>query len=179
MKPQTEPTPSLRVEASSFGMNDQVPIQHTADGDDVAPSLSWSKPPEGTKSIAIIVEDPDAPDPNAPTRTWTHWIVTGIPADVTELDGDRLPPGAVMGRNDWGNHAWGGPNPPIGRHRYFFKVYALDIALHAPNAMRDAFHASIKGHILAQGELIGTYEKPHERRSLEKSGSERRPSSHR
>jgi hypothetical protein len=97
----------------------------------------------------------------------------------TELDGDRLPPGAVMGRNDWGNHAWGGPNPPIGRHRYFFKVYALDIALHAPNAMRDDFHASIKGHVLAQGELIGTYEKPHDRRSLEKTGAERRPSSHR
>ena len=179
MKPQTQTTQSLRVEASSFGMNDEIPIQHTADGDDVAPSLSWSKPPDGTKSIAIIVEDPDAPDPNAPTRTWTHWIVTGIPADVTQLDSDRLPPGAVMGRNDWGNHAWGGPNPPIGRHRYFFKVYALDIALHAPNAMRDDLLGSIKNHVLAQGELIGTYEKPRERRSLETKGAERRPSSHR
>lgn len=174
MQPQTETRKvlTLRVESSAFGMNGSIPQQFTADGADVPPPLSWSKPPPGTKSVALIVEDPDAPDPRAPTRTWTHWIVTGLAPSTTELDG-TLPAGAMMGKNDWGNRAWGGPNPPIGRHRYFFKVYALDINLDRPGLTRQELLAAIKGHILAQGELIGTYEKPAARRSLAKEGAER------
>lgn len=163
MQPQTEThkTPlTLRVESSAFGMNGSIPAQFTADGEDIAPPLSWSTPPRGTKSIALLVEDPDAPDPAAPQRTWVHWVVTGIPANVTSLAGaDALPDGAVMGKNDWGKRAWGGPNPPIGRHRYFFKVFALDIELGAKPMSKPELLAASKGHILAQGELIGTYEK--------------------
>jgi Raf kinase inhibitor-like YbhB/YbcL family protein len=177
MQPQTETHKlplTLRVESSAFGTNGSIPIQFTSDGDDIAPPLSWSQPPAGTKSIAIIVEDPDAPNPDAPVRTFTHWIVTGIPATTTELvGGNTLPDGAVVGVNDWGKRAWGGPNPPVGRHRYFFKVYALDMHLDAPNTTRPALYAAMKGHILAQGELIGTYEKPTEHRSAAKQGAER------
>ena len=168
MQPQSETHKmplTLRVQSSAFGMNGAIPAQFTAEGDDIAPPLSWGTPPAGTRSIAVLVEDPDAPNPAAPTRTWTHLIVTGIAPDVTSLEGgNSLPDGAVMGRNDWGNAAWGGPNPPIGRHRYFFKVYALDTALDAPGITRTELLAAIKGHILAQGELIGTYEKTTGRR---------------
>ena len=168
MQPQT-----LQVESSAFGMNGSIPAHFTCEGEDVAPPLAWSTPPEPAKSIAILVDDPDAPDPAAPQRTWTHWIVTGIPATVTSLrGGNALPEGASLGTNDWGKRAWGGPCPPIGRHRYFFKVYALDIALDAPGISRLELLAAMKGHIVAQGELIGTYEKMREKRSAAK-GPER------
>jgi Raf kinase inhibitor-like YbhB/YbcL family protein len=181
MQSQSEtrkPPPTLRVESPAFGMNAAIPQQFTSDGDDIAPPLAWSNPPAGTKGIAIIVEDPDAPNPAAPTTTFTHWIVTGIRPTTTSLPGGRLPEGAVLGTNDWGNRAWQGPKPPIGRHRYFFKVFALDVALDAPGITREELLGTMKGHILAQGELIGTYEKPHERRSAAKGG-ERRPPGHR
>jgi Raf kinase inhibitor-like YbhB/YbcL family protein len=169
MQPETETQDApmmLDVQSSAFGMNGSIPPQFTADGDDIAPPLAWSAPPPGTKSIALLVDDPDAPDPAAPQRTWVHWIVTGIPPQTRELrGGNSLPDGAVMGTNDWGKRAWGGPNPPIGRHRYFFKVYALDIALASPGITKLELLAAIKRHILAQGELIGTYEKMPERRS--------------
>jgi Raf kinase inhibitor-like YbhB/YbcL family protein len=177
MQPQTETHKmplTLRVESSAFGMNGSIPTQFTSDGDDIAPPLSWGQVPAGTKSIAVIVEDPDAPNPDAPERTFTHWIVTGIPATTTGLrGGNSLPDRAVVGKNDWGKREWGGPNPPVGRHRYFFKVYALDIELDAPNTTRLELLAAMKGHILAQGELIGTYEKPAERRSAAQAGAER------
>jgi Raf kinase inhibitor-like YbhB/YbcL family protein len=172
MQPQTETHKlplTLRVESSAFGMNGSIPMEYTAEGADVAPPLSWSAPPPGTKAIAILVEDPDAPNPDAPTRTWVHWIVTGIPASVTEIDGEALPGAAAVGTNDWGNAAWGGPNPPVGRQRYFFKLFALDIALRSPGMTKPELLAAIKGHILAQGELIGTYEKQREKRSAEKA----------
>jgi Raf kinase inhibitor-like YbhB/YbcL family protein len=162
MQPQSETHKlphTLRVSSPAFGANGSIPPQFTSDGSDVSPPLSWSTPPPGTKSVAILVEDPDAPDPAAPRRTWVHWIVTGIAPSVTTLDG-VLPPGAVQGQNDWGQHRWMGPNPPIGRHRYFFRVYALDIPLGAAAMRKPEFLAAIKSHILAQGELIGTYEKP-------------------
>ena len=167
MQPQTETHKmplELRVESSAFGMNGSIPAQFTSDGDDIAPPLAWSAPPAGTKSIAIIADDPDAPNPDAPQRTWVHWVVTGIPATTTSLrGGNSLPDGAVMGTNDFGDRGYGGPNPPIGRHRYFFKVYALDIALAAPGITKLELLAAMKGHILAQGELIGTYAKAHAR----------------
>ena len=177
MQPQTGTQQSLltlRVESSAFGMNGSIPQQFTSDGDDIAPPVSWSQLPAGTKSVAVIVEDPDAPNPEAPERTFTHWIVIGIPATAPGLrGGNSLPEGAVHGINDWGKREWGGPNPPIGRHRYFFKVFALDIDLNAANPTRLELYAAMKGHILAQGELIGTYEKPAERRSRAQAGGER------
>ncbi|HEY5948498.1 MAG TPA: YbhB/YbcL family Raf kinase inhibitor-like protein, partial [Kofleriaceae bacterium] len=175
MQPQTEThmPQTLRVESSAFGMNESIPTQFTGDSDDIAPPLSWSAVPAGAKSIAVIVEDPDAPNPDAPERTFTHWIVTDIPPTTTSLrGGNSLPDGAVMGTNDWGKRAWRGPNPPIGRHRYFFKVYALDIALNTPGISRLELLAAIRGHIVAQGELVGTYEKPAQFRSAAR-GAER------
>lgn len=181
MAPQTEPRnerPSLRVASAAFAMNSAIPEQFTADGADIAPPLSWGGAPEGTQGFAILVEDPDAPNPEAPTMTFTHWIVTGLPASVTSVEaGERLPERAVAGTNDFGNRGWNGPSPPVGRHRYFFKIYALDMVLDAPGITRPELLGTMKGHILAEGELIGTYEKPHERRSAE-HGGERRPPSH-
>lgn len=149
----------LHVSSPSFRHGSAIPIEHTADGADVPPDLAWSAPPPGTQSFALVVEDPDAPDPDRPQRVWTHWIVTAIPPNVTSIRGGRLPPGAVQGSNDWGQRAWGGPKPPVGRHRYFFKVYALDIPLDAPGITRLELLAALKGHIVAQGELVGTYGK--------------------
>lgn len=149
---------TLQVMSSAFGHGSWIPVQFTAEGSDVAPPLAWSPPPPGTKSIALLVEDPDAPNPDAPERTFVHWIVTGIPAVVTSLDGE-LPEGAVAGTNDAGERAYMGPNPPIGRHRYFFRVFALDIELREPGMTKQDLLAAIKGHVLAHGELIGTYER--------------------
>jgi Raf kinase inhibitor-like YbhB/YbcL family protein len=158
---ESKASQTLHVESPAFQMNGSIPPQFTSDGDDIAPPLSWSTPPPGTQSLALLVEDPDAPDPAAPQRTWVHWVVTGIPASATELRGeDKLPAGAVSGSNDWHKRGWGGPNPPIGRHRYFFKLFALDIPLATPGITKQDLLSAMKGHILAQGELIGTYEKP-------------------
>jgi len=152
-KPET-----LDVQSSAFGMNGPIPAKYTADGEDVAPPLAWNAPPPTAKSIAIIVDDPDAPDPAAPQRTWVHWVVTGIPATTTSIaGGSALPYGSVLGINDFRQRAWGGPSPPIGRHRYFFKVYALDIQLSTPGITKLELLAAMKGHVVAQGELIGTY----------------------
>jgi len=183
MDPQTDSQdeqPSLRVESSAFAMGGVIPLQFTADGDDIAPPLSWSGAPEGTQGYAIIVEDPDAVNADAVSTILAHWIVTGLPASITSLDAGELPDSAVEGTNDHGNRAWNGPNPSVGRHRYFFKVYALDIPIGAPGITRPELLGTIKGHILARGELVGTYERPHEHRS-ERGGfeRERRPSGHR
>lgn len=155
MQAHTEPTLTLTVRSPAFGGNGMIPIEHTAEGADVAPPLSWSAVPEGTRSIAVIVEDPDAPG-----RTYVHWIVVGIPPSVTALPGgDQLPDGAVHGTNDRGTQGWTGPNPPSGRHRYFFKVFALDNRPDKAGMTKQDFYSAIKGHVLAQGELIGTYER--------------------
>lgn len=158
-QPATHKVPqSLRVSSPSFRANGAIPAVHTSDGDDVPPPIAWGSPPPGTKSIAILVEDPDVPNPGM-ARTWVHWIVTGISPTQTTFDGNHLPAGAVAGLNDWGQRKWMGPNPPDGRHRYFFKVFALDIALGSQPMRKPQLLAAIKGHVLAQGELIGTYQK--------------------
>jgi Raf kinase inhibitor-like YbhB/YbcL family protein len=149
----------MQVSSSSFGNGSAIPIEHTGEGHDVPPDLAWTPPPAGTQSVVLLVEDPDAPDPDCPTTVFTHWIVTGIAPTVTQLRGGRLPGGAVQGTNDFGKRSWGGPLPPVGRHRYFFKVYALDIALEAPGITRLELLAAMKGHVIAQCELVGTYEK--------------------
>lgn len=144
---------SLRVTSSAFGAGDRIPTAYTCDGRQASPPLAWSAPPAGTKSIAVLVEDPDAP-----RGTFTHWIVTGVPATVTSLAAGELPPGAVAGTNDFGAARWGGPCPPSGTHRYVFRVFALDIPL-AKALTPTTFKTAIAGHVLAQGQLVGTYQR--------------------
>lgn len=158
MQVHTDPTVGsrpLRVTSDAFGANGSIPIEHTPLGADVAPPLAWGEVPPGTRSVAILVEDPDAP-----RRIFVHWIVVGIPPGVTGLPaGGVLPEGAAHGINDYGNAGWNGPNPPSGRHRYFFRVFALDINLEKSGLTKTDLMAAMKGHVLAQGELIGTFDK--------------------
>ena len=155
---------ALRIESPAFAENGEIPVRFTCEGEDVSPPLSWSAPPAGTKSLALIVDDPDAPDPRAPRRTWVHWIVYAIPPGVRALDegagAGALPAGARHGENDWGRADYGGPCPPIGRHRYFHKLYALDAVLGDLGTPDKAeLERAMKGHVLAHAELVGTYEK--------------------
>jgi len=145
---------SLTVKSSAFANNGAIPTEYTCDGSETSPPLSWSKVPDGTKSIAILVDDPDAP-----MGTFTHWLVTGLPTSTTSLGkGAPIPADAMAQKNDKGKNAYTGPCPPSGRHRYRFHVYALDIA--KPKSMtRTAFLAEINGHTLATGELVGTYQR--------------------
>src|SRR5262249_53487635 len=127
---------------------------------DTSPALAWTGAPAATKTFAVIVDDPDAPDPAAPKQTWVHWVVTDLPAATTGLSaGGALPAGAIAGKNDFGKTTWGRPCPPVGRHRYFFKVYALDLAIGKPEITRPDLLAAMAGHVLAKGELVGTYQK--------------------
>lgn len=153
----------MKLMSSAFAAMGSIPREYTCEGEDTSPPLEWSDVPEGTRSLALVVKDPDAPDPAAPKRTWVHWVVVDLPPELRALPAGaaaRLPAGARTGRNDWGKTAWGGPCPPIGRHRYFFELFALDAALpelHAPT--RAELEAAMKGHVLAHAELIGTYQK--------------------
>jgi Raf kinase inhibitor-like YbhB/YbcL family protein len=152
----------MRITSEAFGHNGAIPKQYTCDGPDVSPSLSWSDVPPNTKSLVLIVDDPDAPDPAAPKMTWVHWVVYNIPASSTGLpeDVDDLPQGALEGLNDWRRTGYGGPCPPIGRHRYFHKLYALDRMLPDLKQPRKAdLERAMKGHVLAEATLIGTYQK--------------------
>ena len=155
--------PGMTVTSSAFAANAEIPAVHTCEGADVAPPLAWSGAPVTTKSFAVIVDDPDAPDPAAPTKTWVHWVLANLSATTTELPagaGGTPPAGAATGTNDFGKLAWGGPCPPIGRHRYFFKVYALDAEhLGTAGMTKGELLAAITGHVVAKGELVGTYAK--------------------
>ena len=152
---------TMRLTSPAFGHRDPIPRKHTCEGADVPPALAWSDVPGGTKSLALVVDDPDAPDPAAPKTIWVHWVVYDLPATATGLpEGGALPAGTRQGTNDWKRTGWGGPCPPIGRHRYFFKLYALDTQLgdlHAPTTA--ALERAMAGHVLANAELIGTYAK--------------------
>lgn len=130
----------------------------------MSPPLAWSGAPEGTASFALILDDPDAPDPNAPKMTWVHWILYNLPVTTSELTeaigSEVLPPGTGEGQNDWKNLGYGGPCPPIGRHRYFHKLYALDIVLPDLGApTKSDLETAMEGHVLAQAVLVGTYQK--------------------
>ena len=121
---------SLVLTSPAFDHEGPIPIIHTSDGEDLSPELAWGGLPEGTRTLALIVDDPDAPDPEAPKTTWVHWVIydmapstTGLPEDVAP---EALTNGAKEGINDWKRLGWGGPCPPVGRHRYHFKLYALD-----------------------------------------------------
>jgi len=151
----------MKLGSNAFAHGGEIPRRYTCDGDDVAPPLAWSGVPKGAQSLALVVDDPDAPDPRAPKMTWVHWVVVDLPPDATGLpEGGALPAGARAGRNDWKNAAWGGPCPPVGRHRYFFKLYALDTRLAAPaHPTKAELERAMRGHVLASAELVGTYEK--------------------
>ena len=150
----------LILTSIAFAHNGEIPPPYTCDGRDVSPPLAWSGVPTGTKSLALIVDDPDAPDPKAPRMTWVHWLLYNLPSDCNGLPegAKQLPKGALEGINDWKRTGYGGPCPPIGRHRYFHKLYALDAVL--PDLRRPAkakLDQAMKGHVLAQADLVGTY----------------------
>jgi hypothetical protein len=152
----------LTLTSPAFTHNGAIPRQYTCDGVDLSPPLSWSGAPDGTKSLVLIVDDPDAPDPAAPKMTWVHWVVYNIPPAVSGLEegAKTLPAGARSGLNDWNRTGYGGPCPPIGRHRYFHKLYALDTVLEGLDApTKSDVEKAMKGHVLAQAELMATYER--------------------
>lgn len=155
---------AFSLTSSAFQHGGSIPSAHTCEGDDRSPPLAWSGAPAGTKSFALIVDDPDAPDPKAPKMTWVHWVLYGLPPATTGLPAavasKALPPGTLEGTNDWKRTGYGGPCPPIGRHRYFFKLYALDTALPDLGTPTKAkLEAAMEGHVLGRAELMGTYQK--------------------
>jgi Raf kinase inhibitor-like YbhB/YbcL family protein len=152
----------MELTSTAFSHGGDIPTRYTCEGQDIAPPLAWRDVPDGTRSLALIVDDPDAPDPAHPQRTWVHWVLVDIAPSAQGLPetGRPLPEGTRDGINDWGRPGYGGPCPPIGRHRYFFKLYALDRVLsdqHQPK--KAALEAAMQGHVLAQCELVGTYQK--------------------
>ena len=154
----------VAVSSPAFGSHGAIPSRFTCDGEDVSPPLSWSSIPPGAKSLVLIMEDPDAPDPAHPLMTWVHWVLYNIPPTVNGLPegvkaGD-LPNGTREGLNSWKRTSYGGPCPPVGRHRYFEKLYALDTMLPVlRQATKAVLEKAMQGHIIAQGELVGTYER--------------------
>ncbi|HKA43655.1 MAG TPA: YbhB/YbcL family Raf kinase inhibitor-like protein [Burkholderiales bacterium] len=155
---------ALALSSSAFTQNGAIPKRYTCQGEDVSVPLAWSGVPPGTKSLVLIVDDPDAPDPKAPTMTWVHWVLYNIPPTATSLKeavkAGELAKGTLEGRNDWQRTGYGGPCPPIGRHRYFHKLYALDVVLpDMGRPSKGALEQAMKGHVLEKTELIGTYQK--------------------
>lgn len=155
---------ALRLTSPAFAHEGEIPRRYTCQGEDLSVPLAWSGAPAGTRSFALIVDDPDAPDPKAPRMTWVHWVLYNLPPDATGLkEGVRpaeLPKGTRQGLNDWKRTGYGGPCPPIGRHRYFHKLYALDTVLpEMENPTKAELEQAMRGHILEKAELIGTYQK--------------------
>jgi len=155
---------TLSITSPAFAPNGPIPTKYTCEGPDPSPPLEWSGAPAKTKSFALIVDDPDAPDPAAPKMVYVHWVVYNIPAQTSKLAENAaktgLPSGAHHGCNDWKRATWGGPCPPIGRHRYYFKLYALDTDLSGlTNPTKADLEAAMKGHILGTTQLMGTYKK--------------------
>jgi len=154
---------SLTLTSTAFGDGSEIPLRYTADGENVSPPLSWAGAPANAKSLVLIAEDPDAPDPDAPQGTWTHWVLYNLPAQDSGLRQDAasagLPSGAKPGLNDWKRAGYGGPQPPIGRHRYFFRLYALDTTLPDLNTPdRSALEDAMHDHVVDSASLLGTYQ---------------------
>ena len=153
---------AMQLESPAFAQGGAIPARHTCDGGETSPALRWRDMPAGTQSLALIVDDPDAPDPAAPQRTWVHWVLYDLPPASDGLPegvaAAQLPAGTREGRNDWKRTGYGGPCPPVGRHRYFFRLHALDIVLpdlQQPDKAR--LLQAMKGHELGVAELVGTY----------------------
>ncbi len=153
---------SLRITSLAFPPNGKIPPRYTCDGEDLSPPLAWRGVPAEAASLALIVDDPDAPDPAAPRTIWTHWLLYDLPPDNVGLPEGvrRLPPGTREGLNDWQRTGYGGPCPPVGRHRYFFRLFALDVLLSDLNLPgRDELLAALRGHVLDEAELVGLYQR--------------------
>jgi len=155
---------ALQLSSPAFSHQGEIPARYTCEGQDTSPPLRFSGVPAGAKSLVLIVDDPDAPDPRAPKTTWVHWVLYNVPPGLSELPEGiapaELPAGTLEGLNDWKRTGYGGPCPPIGRHRYVHKLYALDAVLpdlHAP--AKSLVEQAMSGHVLAAAELVGTYER--------------------
>jgi Raf kinase inhibitor-like YbhB/YbcL family protein len=152
----------MNLTSSAFAHNGSIPRQYTCEGKDISPPLAWNSVPANAKSLALIVDDPDAPDPAAPKMTWVHWVLYNLPVSANGLAEApaKLPAGTLEGLNDWNKTGYGGPCPPIGRHRYFHKLYALNVVLPDLKRPKKAdVERAMKGHIVAEAVLIGTYQK--------------------
>lgn len=154
----------MQIQSPDFAPDGGIPVPSTCDGKDLSPALRWQQVPASAQSLVLIVDDPDAPDPAAPKTTWVHWLLYNLPANSQGLmqgaAPGMLPAGTLQGRNDWQRTDYGGPCPPIGRHRYFHKLYALDTRLpdlYAPSKAQ--LEAAMQGHVVAACELVGTYQK--------------------
>jgi Raf kinase inhibitor-like YbhB/YbcL family protein len=154
---------ALTITSPAFKQGGKIPSTYTCEGDDVSPPLSFEGAPQGTKSLALVIDDPDAPDPKAPKRVWVHWVVFNVPSDAKGVaenaSAGGLPAGAVQGVNDFQRKTYGGPCPPIGRHRYFVKLYALDVILPAKALSKAELEGAMEGHVLGKAELMATYQK--------------------
>ncbi len=154
----------MKLSSPSFENQGNIPEKFTCDGEDISPELEWFGAPEGSETFVLIVDDPDAPDPANPRMTWVHWVLYNIPEAVGSLpegvEDSNLPQGTLQGRNDWNKTGYGGPCPPIGQHRYFHKLYALDTALSdLGQPTKEKLEKAMDGHVLSQAELIGLYQR--------------------
>jgi Raf kinase inhibitor-like YbhB/YbcL family protein len=153
-------TMEIQITSAAFDEGGMIPSKYTCDGDDISPPLKWDSVPDGTKSIALISDDPDAP-----MGTWVHWVLYNLPADKTELPqafpaDDKLPDGTRQGITDFGKTGYGGPCPPSGTHRYYFKIYALNTVIESSEVLnKKSLLKKMEGHILAQGQLMGKYKR--------------------
>ena len=154
----------MELTSPSFENQGDIPKKFTCDGQDISPALAWTNLPQGTKSLVLIVDDPDAPDPANPSMTWVHWVLYNIPATAGSLpEGVKekdLPKGTLQGLNDWKKTGFGGPCPPVGKHRYFYKLYALDMVL--PDLKKPTkvkLEKAMEGHVLSKTELVGLYQR--------------------
>ena len=150
----------MRIWSTAFADGGEIPMKNTQEAEDLSPALVFADVPENAESLVLISDDPDAPDPKAPKYVWLHWLVVNLPADCTGLpEGVKtLPAGAAAGINDCDAEGWSGPRPPIGTHRYFFHLYALDTRLALPDGFRrDAVEKAMVGHVLAEAHTFGTY----------------------
>lgn len=151
---------TIKVTSPAFDEGGMIPPKYTSDGQDVSPPLNWEGVPEGTESIALVSDDPDAP-----VGTWVHWVVWNIPANVRHLaenvpPDQELPDGSEQGITDFGHHGYGGPSPPSGTHRYYFRVYALDTKLDIPSRSQKAdLLKAMERHVIAEGQLMGKYKR--------------------
>jgi Raf kinase inhibitor-like YbhB/YbcL family protein len=155
---------ALTIESSVFQNGGAIPRRYTCDAEDASPPLRWTGAPDKTRSYALIVDDPDAPDPAAPKRVYVHWVLYDLPTSITSIDENgearAVTAGARQGKNDWSRTGYGGPCPPIGRHRYFFKLYALDTLLgDLGTPTKKGLEKAMQGHVLANAELMGTYQR--------------------
>jgi hypothetical protein len=157
---------SLTLISPSFKHAGMIPARHTCDGQNNSPQLAWAGVPAGTKSLVLIVDDPDAPDPAAPKMTWVHWLLYNIPPQATGLPegvaAKDLPAGTLQGTNDWQRTGYGGPCPPVGNHRYFHKLYAPNTVLPDLNhPTKAALEKAMQNHVITHTELVGFYQRGH------------------